>query len=99
MAVNIEELLEKDPDGMNQEELNALYFYLLENMTNKIESQSATIKTLNQRLQEAADVFSLHEKCIGELQSALIELRDQLDVIKGASASGGSRTEGGILLL
>lgn len=99
MAVNIEELLNKDPDDMSQEELNALYFYLLENMTNKIESQSETIKMINKRLQEASDVFKLHEKCITELQEGLIEIRRQLDVIKGASDVGGGRSEGGILLL
>ncbi|BES53284.1 hypothetical protein [Aeromonas phage phiWae14] len=99
MAINIQELMEKDPENMNQEELNALFFYLFENMSDKIESQSQTIKVINQRLQEASDVFKMHETCITELQSAIIELRKQLDVIKGAGESGGSRSEGGILLL
>lgn len=93
------EILNKDPDNMTQDELNALYFYLLENMTNKIESQSETIKTINKRLQEASEVFKLHENCITELQEGLIELRKQMDVIKGAGDMGSSRSEGGILLL
>ncbi|UYD60099.1 hypothetical protein OPFAMLBM_00078 [Aeromonas phage avDM12-TAAL] len=84
---------------MTQEETNTLFFYLLENMTNKIESQSETIKVINKRLQEASEVFKLHEKCIGELQEGLIELRKQLDVIKGAGEMGSTRSEGGILLL
>ncbi|AUE22844.1 hypothetical protein Ah1_00326 [Aeromonas phage Ah1] len=99
MDVNIQTLLEKDPEQMTQEETNTLFFYLLENMTNKIESQSETIKVINKRLQEASEVFKLHEKCIGELQEGLIELRNQLDVIKGASEMGSTRSEGGILLL
>ncbi|AAQ17974.1 hypothetical protein Aeh1ORF305c [Aeromonas phage Aeh1] len=99
MDLSIQTLLEKDPEQMTQDETNTLFFYLLETMTDKIENQSEVIKTQNQRLIEAGEVFKLHEKCIGELQEGLIELRKQLDVIKGAGEMGSTRSEGGILLL
>jgi len=96
LSNSIEEILQKDPDTLSQDELNTLFLYLHETTSTNIAHKSEAIKVINQRLQEQHQVNATHEKAIGELQMAIIELRNQLDVIKGAENA--LMSSGGIIL-
>lgn len=77
-------LLEKDPSEMDQSELNDLFFFLINALTENAEKHGASIASLNERLDEVRDVFSMYDTVITELQEAVVELRTQLDTMRNA---------------
>lgn len=77
-------LLEKDPSEMSQSELNDLFFFLINAITDNAEKHSESIKGINDRLDEVREVFSMYDNAITELQDAVVELRKQLDTMRNA---------------
>ena len=89
-------ILQKDPETLTQDEYNKMFLYLFENMSNNLKAKTDAIAIQNKRLEEQRQVNTAHEKAIIELQNAVIELRKQLDVVKGAESS--LMSSGGIIL-
>lgn len=98
--MDINDIINKDPDTLTQDEITVLTMHLFDKISNKIDAQSKTIEIQNKRLIESFDNFKLYDKVITELQKAVIELRGQLDVIKSSGESMGmyKETASGILL-
>lgn len=97
--LDIQAILAKDPDQMTQEETNLFQIYMIGILTDRVTAQSESLTLHEQCIVQLQDSVKAHEQCIGELQEAMLEIRKQLDVMKGVSEQFGKQSEGGILLL
>lgn len=97
--LDIQAILAKDPDQMTQEETNLFQIYMIGILTDRVTAQSESLTLHEQCIVQLQDSVKAHEQCISELQEAMLELRRQMDVMKGVSEQFGKQSEGGILLL
>ena len=97
--LDIQAILAKDPDQMTQEETNLFQIYMIGILTDRVTAQSESLTLHEQCIVQLQYSVKAHEQCIGELQEAMVELRKQLDVMKGVSDQFGKQSKGGILLL
>lgn len=87
--MNINELLERDPDELTSDETVQLLNYMIDALFNQSEHQKATIKQLE-------ETIASHVDAITDLQLAMNELRQMFEVVKRASVElGGGYQESG----
>lgn len=94
---DIETILAKDPDDMTPEETNVFQIYMIGILTDRVTNQSETIKLHEECILQLQSEVKMIRHCAEELQGAVLEMRDQLEVIK-SSGQHQQRSSGGIIL-